>query len=199
MELGKELRMNTIKKQAQPHKKNITRKYFMQSRFEDISYQLFQWVQSVPLGFTITPFVLYFEKYVFSDWDSFAIIMTMFMVDTFVGIYKHWRIKDPITGKNTISREGFGKFFDKLVVCSVSLFLAEKFAQFGNANDLWYSMATAFGKASLMAYLALSTAENISQISGGKFPPIWIIKKLKFFQKSPAKLREEEEEKNDKI
>lgn len=162
--------------------------FVLAERMADILYQVKLWWTTVPFAFTVTPFVAYFEKYVFSDWETFAIIMSVFMMDTVVGVYKHLR-------KRTLSREGFGKFFDKFVVCCGSLFLANKFAMLGEANELWSQLTIAFGKSALIVYLSISIAENMSEITGGKFPPKWVINKLKFFSKPKGK--EEDADKED--
>lgn len=145
----------------------------IRGRFFELLHQGREWIDTVPLAFLLTPVIYSFEKYIIADWDSFSLVMATLIGDTAFGVYKHWR-------KGTLGKEGFGKFVDKLMVCFFALFLSEKLGAIGDLA-LWQDIAHGFGRASLIVYLGMSIAENMSDITNGKFPPKSVLDRFKIF------------------
>lgn len=143
-------------------------------RISSLAHQIKDWVDMAPLSILVTPIIYFFEKYVISDWDSFSLVMITLVGDTVLGVYKHWRRK-------TLNKEGLAKFVDKLMVCFFALFLSEKVASLSGDISIWEDIATGFGRASLIMYLGMSIAENLSDISNGKFPSKALLDKFKVF------------------
>jgi len=116
-----------------------------------------------------------FEKYLFSDWDFLYFLCIIVAIDTFFGVWKHYKLR-------TLSSKGFADFFTKiivyfgfLVVCNIMVHYTISGQQnmyFGWFDDLAYS--------AIVVREAISIIENIGAINNNLLPP-WILKRLRQF------------------
>lgn len=127
----------------------------------------------VILGWNIAPAIYYFEKYIFKDWEFGAFLFVAFLLDTTCGFYKHCKF-------GTVSREGWAKMRDKMFICCTWLVLIHLMTNYG-LHGAWAQYFRTFGNSSIMVFFALSVMQNLSEITNGKYPPKWILNKLKTF------------------
>jgi len=128
------------------------------------------------------PILHFTEKYIFADWEFAIFLFIMMMLDTMVGIWKHWVRK-------TISSEGFSAFFTKFIVYAVTLVLVHNltnYTEVGEKNGL-FSWIDNIIYALLMAREALSILEGMVEINENLLPK-WVrthlMKSLKDFDES---------------
>lgn len=130
-------------------------------------------IVALPLNVILN--VDFFRIYVFSDWEFVKWLAVLMVVDTALGIIKHWFTKD-------ISSKGYGMVGKKLIVYSAVMILAHVLSSF-TVNNLpvttlqWFG---SFGCTVLMVREGLSIIENIEAILPGFFPKS-IVSRLKDF------------------
>ena len=117
----------------------------------------------------------FFKTYVFSDWEFVKWLAVLMVVDTFLGLLKHWFARD-------ISSKGYGMVGKKLIVYSAVMILAHVLSSFTVNNQPvttleWFG---SFGCTVLMVREGLSIIENIEAILPGFFPKS-IVSRLKDF------------------
>jgi phage-related holin len=125
------------------------------------------------------PFTELTEKYIFNDWEMLGYVGVLLIVDTATGLVKHWN-------NNTISSEGFKKLFFKIIICGAALITAHVLNSIathkGGESIGDYVETTCYS--GIIIFLAISIAENLKDISNGRFPPLWIRKHLSSFEKT---------------
>lgn len=119
----------------------------------------------------------FFKVYVFSDWEFVKWLAVLMVVDTLLGVLKHWLTKD-------ISSKGYGMVARKLIVYSAVMILTHVLSRFTVNGDAvttlqWFK---AFGCTLLMVREALSIIENVEEVLPGFFPK-YIVNRLKDFDK----------------
>lgn len=130
-------------------------------------------IVALPLNVILN--VDFFRIYVFSDWEFVKWLAVLLVVDTALGIIKHWFTND-------ISSKGYGMVGKKLIVYSAVMILAHVLSSF-TVNNLpvttlqWFG---SFGCTVLMVREGLSIIENIEAILPGFFPKS-IVSRLKDF------------------
>lgn len=130
-------------------------------------------IVALPLNVILN--VDFFRIYVFSDWEFVKWLAVLMVVDTALGIIKHWFTKD-------ISSKEYGMVGKKLIVYSAVMILAHVLSSF-TVNNLpvttlqWFG---SFGCTVLMVREGLSIIENIEAILPGFFPKS-IVNRLKDF------------------
>lgn len=130
-------------------------------------------IVALPLNVILN--VDFFRIYVFSDWEFVKWLAVLMVVDTALGIIKHWFTKD-------ISSKGYGMVGKKLIVYSAVMILAHVLSNFTVKNLpvttlQWFG---SFGCTVLMVREGLSIIENIEAILPGFFPKS-IVSRLKDF------------------
>ena len=125
------------------------------------------------------PFTQIIEKYIFNDWDMLGYVIVLLAVDTVSGVIKHWN-------NNNLSPEGFRKFFIKVTVAFSALI----------TSHVMHSIALERGSESvgnhldtliysgIGVWIGLSIGQNFYDLTNGKFPPRFLMRHLKFFEKT---------------
>jgi toxin secretion/phage lysis holin len=113
--------------------------------------------------------------YIFDDWEFVKWLVVLIVVDTILGLLKHWYAHD-------ISSKGYGMVIKKLIVYSSVMILAHVLSNFKVGGEQvtalqWFGT---FGCTILMVREGLSIIENIEAILPGFFPAS-IIKRFKDF------------------
>jgi phage-related holin len=141
------------------------------------------------------PILHFTDKYIFSDWEFAIFLFIMMMLDTFVGIWKHWIKKD-------ISSEGFSHFFTKFIIYSITLILVHNmtnYTEVGETNG-FFGWIDNIIYALLMAREALSILESMVAINANLLPK-WVrthlMRSLKEFDETGNFNLEDEEIKED--
>lgn len=152
-------------------------------RVLSISHELWDVLHNVIVGYSLAGLWVWFGRFLNFDYDFLFWCAFFLGIDTFTGVYKHVR-------QRTASADGFSKFLDKVVIV-VSTFLllhGLENAELGQSiGELWFITGAHF---TLYVWLGASILRNISQISGGKFPPqSWIttLDKILFRSEKPPK------------
>ena len=126
-----------------------------------------------PLNYILN--VDFFRTYVFDDWEFVKWLTVLMVVDTILGVLKHWFTKD-------ISSKGYGMVGKKLIVYSAVMILAHVLSCFTVHNQpvMTLQWFVSFGCTVLMVREGLSIVENIEAILPGFFPKS-IVSRLKDF------------------
>lgn len=124
-----------------------------------------------------TPFIKFVNTYVYDDWNFFGFFVVALSVDLMSGVVKNW-IK-----KSICIEEGLVKFFRKTFTCVGILVMFHVFTNFedGTASAFAREYFDMIKRAMILSFIGLSAIVNIYEISGGKFPPLWLISRLKEF------------------
>lgn len=150
--------------------------------------QLFDVIQAKMLLFStllagvFAPVIPYFEKYVFNDWDFLGFLTSVFIVDTITGVIKHYQ-------RHTLSLNGFMRLFIKMTVVLGALIVTHATANFDPENKEFAIYTETVGHAAVMIYIALSALRNIHELSGGKLPVDWLMRRFENEVKTRAKTR----------
>lgn len=125
------------------------------------------------------PFTFLVEKYIFNDWEMLGYITILLAADTVSGFVKHWK-------SGTVSSEGFSKFFTKLFIIAVGLVVTHVLTSISleRANETVGDYLQTLCYSTIVVYITISLVENLSDLSGGRFPPIWVRKHLKRFERT---------------
>lgn len=125
-------------------------------------------------GLITAPIVELFEKYVFNDWQFAIYLSILIVVDTFLGVWKSWKMRN-------ISSTGFARLFTKVIIYFFFLVVTHVATHFqdGVANEIFAWFDT-------IAYSAIVVREIISIIEkmGAISPnliPKWLLAKLQQF------------------
>lgn len=127
------------------------------------------------LGWNITPFINFFEKYIYSDFDFLKFLFVICAVDTVIGIIKAFKTK-------TLSSRGFGMVFYKIIIYGSALIVSHVLVSFTvglKANILfnWFDSAVF---STIIVKEAVSIFENIAIIDPDAFPKS-VLRYLKSF------------------
>lgn len=129
----------------------------------------------VGLAIPISPVLELVEKYVFGDWEFVKYLAVLVVIDTVLGIVKHYQRHD-------ISSRAYGMIAKKILVYSVVMIVAHVIASFtveGNTVDSlsWFRY---FACSVLMVREGISILENTESIYPG-FLPKSIVRRLRDF------------------
>lgn len=133
---------------------------------------------SLKVGVVLIPVFNILEKYIFKDWEFLAFLIVLIMVDTALGIYKHWKMK-------TVSSKGFSQLFEKILIYTAALVVTHVMTNFmvsGEPNAL-FGWVDRLIYGAIMVREAISIFENIGAINS-RLLPIWILKRLKQFDET---------------
>lgn len=150
--------------------------------------QLFDVIQAKMLLFStllagaLAPIIPYFERYVFNDWDFLGFLTSVLVVDTITGVIKHAQ-------KYTLSLNGFMRLFVKMTVILGALIVTHATAHFDPENIEFALYTETVGHAAVMIYVSLSALRNIHELSGGKLPVEWLMRRFENEVKTRAKTR----------
>lgn len=127
------------------------------------------------IAIPISPIQGWFEKYIYGDWEFLKFLVILMVVDTFLGIWNHFKKKD-------LSLEGFEKILIKLICYGSALIVAHNLSSFqilGSSIDgfSWFrsTICTA-----LVIRESLSIFKQIDKLSPGTIPSR-IRKYLKYY------------------
>lgn len=123
----------------------------------------------------ISPLILWFEKYVFNDWEFVKFLVVLMVVDTILGFAFHLK-------KHDISLEGFEKIIIKLLSYGAALIVAHNLSSFTIAGDpvSSFNWFRALICTALMVREGLSIFKMIDRLSPGLISPR-IKKYLKYY------------------
>jgi len=121
------------------------------------------------------------DYYVFSDWAFLKYLIVLVIVDTVLGIAKHYKMKD-------LSSKAFGAIGNKLLVYTSVMILSNVLTHYsvGGVEQTYLQWFGTFCCTALIIREALSIIENVEAICPGFFPK-WIIKRLKDFNSETCK------------
>lgn len=125
-----------------------------------------------------SPIVSYIDKYIFSDWEFFNFLMVLVIIDTILGVWKHYV-------NESLSSKGFGVFFNKLATYLIMLILCHVMSNFTieGKPTLVFAWIPNVIYSAIMVREAISFIENIGAINP-KLVPVVVLKKLKEFDKN---------------
>ena len=134
---------------------------------------------AIPLSF-ISDFV---DKYIFNDWQFVISLVIVLAIDTVLGVLISIR-------NRTFSSQGFGKFFEKVLIYMSVLILTHVLGHYridGIENHVfnWFDH---FTYSAIMIREAISILENVSKLKPDLVPG-WVLKKLKSFQDKEPSLK----------
>lgn len=124
-----------------------------------------------------SPYGQFINKYIYDDWEFLKYFAVALSVDLASGIVKNWLTK-------TICWEdGLIKFARKLFTCLSILVMFHVFVNFdeGSASAFAQEYLDMIKNLMILSFIGLSAITNIYEISGGKFPPLWLISRMKDF------------------
>lgn len=133
---------------------------------------------ALKISIVLSPLLPLIEKYIWSDWDFIKFLAVIVLIDTFTGIVKHYKAK-------TISSNGFGRFFVKVIVYFVFLVVIHNLTHYTTDGEVdgIFGWLDSLGYAAVMCREALSIFENLGTIYPGIIPE-WITNRLKAFDKT---------------
>lgn len=129
------------------------------------------------IGSFLSPFVLYFEKYVFNDWQFVISLSTLVAIDTILGIWNAHK-------RNEISSRDFSQLLTKAIIYMLLLAASHQASSYkidGVSNTIlsWVDGALYAG---IVVRELISILENCGKL--GFIVPAWILAKLKDFDEN---------------
>jgi len=125
-------------------------------------------------GLTLAPVVAFLDQYVFDDWAFFSTLVVLVTVDTLLGVYKAWRLRQ-------VSSTSFGKVFTKLLVYTAVLVATHAAAHLKahGKPDLLLTWVDSLVYAAIVVREFISILEKAAAL--GVALPAWLLKRLKDF------------------
>ena len=130
------------------------------------------------LAFTWSAIAGLFNTYIFNDWSFLVYLVIMIMIDTILGVWKAFKY-------GNLSSARFGGLVIKSVLYAIFLVVIHNLTNF-STNDVTKSIfmwVEELCYAALLVREAISIIENIGAIKPD-FLPVWILKRLKSFDKN---------------
>lgn len=116
---------------------------------------------------------------IFNDWSIVRLFLIAFSMDFISGIWKHVKLR------SFSVRLGLWKVIEKGVICLVFIVLGNTLGDTINIKgNIGGEYAKLLFYVSAVVYVALSACANIYIVSNGKFPPRFIMARLKGFYKT---------------
>lgn len=142
-----------------------------------------QIISAVMLGIMTSPFawmVQKFNYYILVDKDFACIVLLSIIIDFLSGILKHWKLHD-----FDFKELAMGLLI-KTFVAYMGMVLFSNLTLIQEVKDIeWLAdKVKLVGKLSVLFYLSGSAFNNLYIISGGKYPPMSWMKRMKGFEKS---------------
>ena len=124
-----------------------------------------------------SPYGQFVNKYIYNDWEFLKYFAVALSIDLLSGIVKNWLTK------SICWEDGLIKFARKLFTCLSILVMFHVFVNFdeGSASAFAQEYLDMIKNLMILSFIGLSAITNIYEISGGKFPPLWLISRLKDF------------------
>jgi holin family protein len=124
-----------------------------------------------------TPYWKFVNTYIYNDWEFLKYFAVAISVDLVSGVVKNWFTK------SICWEDGLVKFARKLFTCLGILVMFHVFVHFedGAASQFAKEYLDMIKRLMILSFIGLSAITNIYEISGGKFPPLWLISRLKDF------------------
>lgn len=120
------------------------------------------------------------NEYVIPDKKFIEILFILFMADLTTGMWKHWK------EHNFSFKELYTHLLQKVFVSIVGMTLFNTLAQLDSGGDakVIVDYFKLVGKVFNALYVGGSAFSNLYIITGGKFPPVGFMKRLKKFNES---------------
>lgn len=119
------------------------------------------------------------DSYIFNDWTIIRLFLVAFSIDFITGIWKHIKLK------SFSVRVGMWKVLEKWFICLMFMVLGNALGDTINVKgNIGGEYAKLLFYVSAVVYVALSASANIHIITNGKFPPKFIMGRLKGFYRS---------------
>lgn len=139
---------------------------------------LMSFIHPILIAVPISPVVLWFEKYVFNDWEFVKFLVVLMIMDTVLGFAYHLI-------KHNFSVEGFEKIFIKLLCYGAALIVAHNLSSFTINGDPvqsfnWFRVLIC---TALMVREGLSIFKMIDRLSPSLVSPR-IKKYLKYYDET---------------
>lgn len=142
-------------------------------------------IKSWIVAFVLSPIIYFFslmfnivDKLLLSEHDFMFALLLSIVIDTIIGVYKHWK-----TGDLNLKKFS-AKTFEKLLFIAFGMSLFNLLAYpVKKHNDMivWYDFTV---QLVLLSYPVFNALKNIYIISGKKFPPEFIMNKFTIFNKT---------------
>jgi phage-related holin len=118
---------------------------------------------------------IFFNEYVFSNWDFLPFIVILVVLDTFTGVWKSLKLSD-------FSSYSFGGFMTKVILYAVYLAVIHGLTSFSSKDSIrsLFSWVEQLGYAALIVREVVSIFENIGVIRP-KLLPKFVLKRLRHF------------------
>jgi hypothetical protein len=129
------------------------------------------------------------NTYIYDDWIFLKYFAVAISVDLASGIVKNWLTK------SICWEDGLIKFARKLFVCIAILVMFHVFVNFdkdGATAVFAKEYLDMIKRLMILSFIGLSAITNIYEISGGKFPPLWLISRLRDYDDKGDKIIERE-------
>ncbi len=133
-----------------------------------------------PAAAAVAAFSHFVGKYIFSDWQFAAFMVTLIAIDTFVSMVRHFQ-------QRTVSSWGFAKLFLKVIVYACFLITIHVLTNFtvNGRREMFFTWIDDFAYSAILVREVISILENITLLYPGLIPG-WIVKRLeRFNQEDP--------------
>ena len=127
------------------------------------------------MGFSVVK--EFVNQYLFCDWEFFAFLTILMMLDLILGIWKHIILE-------TVSSKGFGQCIKKFIIYGIALILSHIMSNYtvGGSRNILFVWIPNLIYSALVVKEAISIVENIGVIYPESIPS-WLLKKLKEYDK----------------
>lgn len=118
---------------------------------------------------------IFFNEYVFSNWEFLPFIVILVVIDTLTGVWKSLKLSD-------FSSYSFGGFMTKVILYAVYLAVIHNLVSFSSKDSIksLFSWVEQLGYAALIVREVVSIFENIGVIRP-KLLPKFVLKRLRHF------------------
>lgn len=136
-------------------------------------------------AFILTPLV-YFIGYLFgiidrlilSEHDFMFVLLISIILDTFLGVYKHWKYST-MDAKKLVA-----KTFEKLLLVMIGMALFNSFAYSMKKHADLISYYDMMAQLILLSYPIFNAWKNVYLLSDKRFPPKWVMDRFTKFNQT---------------
>lgn len=124
------------------------------------------------IGLISGPIIENVEKYLFNDWDFVKFLISLVIIDTAAGVWKHWKYK-------TLSADAWGKVISKIISYGFILVLAHILTHFTVDGEIvigfsWLDEAI---YSALVVKEGISIFQNVGAINPNLLPK-WLLTRM---------------------